>query len=50
LRKPKAYLIKKRIVRKISHEKVKKILLSEGLSYRKSKKELEQKIQNMRLN
>lgn len=40
LRKLRAYLIKKRIVKSISHVEVRRILLSEGLSYRKSKTEL----------
>jgi len=40
LRKLRAYLIKKKIVKDISHEEIRNILLSEGLSYRRVRQEL----------
>jgi len=40
LRKLQAYLIKKKIVKEISHEEVRNILLSEGLAYRRVRQEL----------
>lgn len=41
LRKLRAYLVKKRIVRSISHEEVRRILLSKGLGYRRALSRLE---------
>lgn len=40
LRKLRAYLLKKRIVKSISHTEIRRILLSEGLSYKKVRQEL----------
>lgn len=40
LRKLRAYLIKKKLVKSISHVEIRRILLSRGLGYRKSKLEL----------
>jgi transposase len=41
LRKLKAYLLKKKVIRKISHEQIRRILLSAGLSYQQNKLSLE---------